>query len=197
MPTRLAHGTKISAYALEFGRGHADGRGIVRLRDTKVFLVDIHELEVILANAVLVGALELEVQAIGRILSLEGELVIAGGSAQNLCEGGEVETKGDVAVAAVRREGFRLEKHGHEGNMRVVHGLEGEARVIAVEVAVLDEVLDGIDDLRARSVRTPPGQIVMFGICRGVVISHLLQKVGMLEPGFQHVCKERLVSGAG
>jgi hypothetical protein len=29
----------------------------------------------------------------------------------------------------------------------VVHGLEGDAGVIAVEVAVLDEVLDSVDDL--------------------------------------------------
>jgi hypothetical protein len=29
----------------------------------------------------------------------------------------------------------------------VVHGLERNAGVIAVEVAVLDEVLDGVDDL--------------------------------------------------
>jgi hypothetical protein len=31
--------------------------------------------------------------------------------------------------------------------VRVVHGLERDTRVIAVEVAVLYEVLDGIDDL--------------------------------------------------
>jgi hypothetical protein len=31
----------------------------------------------------------------------------------------------------------------------VVHGLESDAGVIAVEVAVLDEVLDGVDDLAA------------------------------------------------
>ena len=31
--------------------------------------------------------------------------------------------------------------------MGVVHGLKGDAGVIAVEVAVLDEVLDGVDDL--------------------------------------------------
>lgn len=31
--------------------------------------------------------------------------------------------------------------------MRVVHGLKGDAGVIAVEVAVLDQVLDGVDDL--------------------------------------------------
>jgi hypothetical protein len=32
----------------------------------------------------------------------------------------------------------------------VVHGLEGDTRVIAVEVAVLDQVLDRVDDLMAR-----------------------------------------------
>jgi hypothetical protein len=32
--------------------------------------------------------------------------------------------------------------------VRVVHGLEGDAGVIAVEVAVLDEILDCIDDLK-------------------------------------------------
>jgi hypothetical protein len=31
----------------------------------------------------------------------------------------------------------------------VVHGLESDAGVIAVEVAVLDEVLDSVDDLAA------------------------------------------------
>jgi hypothetical protein len=31
----------------------------------------------------------------------------------------------------------------------VVHGLESDAGVIAVEIAVLDEVLDGVDDLAA------------------------------------------------
>lgn len=31
--------------------------------------------------------------------------------------------------------------------MGVVHGLEGDAGVIAVEVAVLDKVLDSIDNL--------------------------------------------------
>jgi hypothetical protein len=31
--------------------------------------------------------------------------------------------------------------------MGVVHGLEGDSRVIAVEVAILDEILDRIDEL--------------------------------------------------
>ncbi|KAI7360189.1 proliferating cell nuclear antigen [Hortaea werneckii] len=58
-----------------------------------------------------------------------------------------VDTEGDVTVAAERREGLGLQHHGHESHMGVVHGLEGDAGVIAVEVAVLDQVLDGVDDL--------------------------------------------------
>jgi hypothetical protein len=34
--------------------------------------------------------------------------------------------------------------------VRVIHGLEGDTGVIAVEVAVLDKVLDGVDDLEER-----------------------------------------------
>jgi hypothetical protein len=36
--------------------------------------------------------------------------------------------------------------------VRVVHGLEGDTGVIAVEVAVLDKVLDGVDDLVERTL---------------------------------------------
>lgn len=63
--------------------------------------------------------------------------------------------------------------------MGVVHGLEGDAGVIAVEVAVLDEILDGVDDLEGLSAwmrcerrRDPP--------------SYLLQQLCLLETCFQH-----------
>ena len=36
--------------------------------------------------------------------------------------------------------------------MGIVHGLEGNAGVIAVEVAILDQVFDGINDLEHLSV---------------------------------------------
>jgi hypothetical protein len=34
----------------------------------------------------------------------------------------------------------------------VVHGLEGDSGVIAVEVAVLHEIFDGVDDLKEGSL---------------------------------------------
>ena len=45
--------------------------------------------------------------------------------------------------------------------MGVIHGLEGDAGVIAVKVAVLDEVLDGIDDLKIESVNGECLDVVM------------------------------------
>jgi hypothetical protein len=38
--------------------------------------------------------------------------------------------------------------------MGVVHGLEGDTGVITVEIAVLDEVFDGIDDLERELERS-------------------------------------------
>lgn len=113
-----------------------------------MLLINIHELEVVLADAVVLAALKDNVEHVGRILGLERQDILVLGSAQHLGQRGQVETQGDVAVAAVRGEALSLEHHGYEGHVRVVHGLEGDARVIAVKVAVLDEVLDGVNDLR-------------------------------------------------
>jgi len=113
-----------------------------------MLLVDVHELEVILGDSVVGLALEHQVENVGRILSLEGQDVIVLGSAEDLGEGGEVNAEGNVAIAAERFKAFCLEQHSDQGDVAVIHGLEGDAAVIAVEVAVLHEVLDRIDDLQ-------------------------------------------------
>ena len=112
-----------------------------------MLLVDVHELNVIFADSSCALGLEDQIDNIWRILRLDGEDVVASSSTQHLCERSEVDTERDVAVAAEGRESFELEHHGNESDVRVVHGLERDTRVIAVEVAVLYEVLDGIDDL--------------------------------------------------
>lgn len=117
-----------------------------------MLLVDVHELDIVLADSVALGALEDQVDDIRRVLRLEGEDVFILCATEDFCEGGEVDAEGKVAVAAEGREGLGLEHHGHEGDVRVVHGLERNAGVIAVKVAVLYEVLDGVDDLEGESV---------------------------------------------
>jgi hypothetical protein len=57
--------------------------------------------------------------------------------------------------------------------------LEGDSGVIAVEVAVLDEVLDGVDDLQMLLKMRVMGEECMFGV-------YLLQKSGLLQTCFKH-----------
>jgi hypothetical protein len=112
-----------------------------------MLLVDIHKLQVILAQSIALAALEHQVQNIRSIFSLECQDIFALGGTQDFGERGEVDAEGNVTIASVWGEGFCLQHHGHEGDVGVVHGLESNAGVIAVEVAVLHEILDRIDNL--------------------------------------------------
>ncbi|KAI6761058.1 hypothetical protein HG531_001611 [Fusarium graminearum] len=147
-------------YTSELHRGHLDSGSVLGIGDTQVLLVNVHELEVVLADTVVLDVLELEVQHIRAILSLECKDILVLGSTENFGERCEVHTERDIAVAAERREGFGVEHHGHESNVGVIHSLELNASVITVEVAVLHQVLDRID--------------------------HLLEKGGLVESCFQH-----------
>lgn len=113
-----------------------------------MLLINIHELQIIFAQSITLAAFKYEVQHIWRVLRLQGQNIFVLGCAQNLCERGEIDTERDVAIAAVGRETFGLQHHGDESDVRVVHGLEGDAGVIAVEIAVLDEVFDRVDHLK-------------------------------------------------
>lgn len=161
-----------------------------------MLLVNVHELQVVLADAVVLAALKDQVKHVGGVLGLERENIFVLGSAEHLGERGQVDTEGDVAVASVRRKAFGLEHHGHKGNVGVVHGLEGDTRVIAVEVAVLDEILDGVDHLSAQELVSQLFiQSVRLSIIddlecctqrQMVAISYLLEDIGLLESSLQH-----------
>jgi hypothetical protein len=114
-----------------------------------VLLVNVHQLQVVLAQPVVLAVLEDEVEHVGRVVGLDRQDVLVLGRAQDLGEGAEVDAQRNVAVAAKGREALGLEHHRHERDVRVVHGLQRDARVVAVEVAVLHQVLDGVDDLCA------------------------------------------------
>lgn len=113
-----------------------------------MLLVDIHQLDVVLAHAVGIRALEDQVDNIRRVLRLERQDVLVLGRAQHFRQGGQVDAERDVAVAPEGREGLGLEHHRDERHVRVVHCLQRDAAVIAVEVAVLHQVFDRVDDLR-------------------------------------------------
>lgn len=116
-----------------------------------MLLIDIRELDLILTHAVRFRALKHQVHHVRRILGFQGEDVVVLSGAEDFCERDEVDAQSDVAVASVGGEAFCFEDHGDQRDVRVVHGLEGDAGVVAVEVAVLDEVFDCVDDLVGNS----------------------------------------------
>lgn len=112
-----------------------------------MLLINVHEFDVIFAQSIAFAALKHQVYKIGVVLRLQCENVLILRTSQDLHEGTEVDAEGNIPVASERREGFCFEHHGHEGDVRIIHGLQGDARVIAVKVAILDEILDGVDNL--------------------------------------------------
>lgn len=112
-----------------------------------MLLIDIHELDIILAQPITLAALKHQVDHIWGVVCLEGQDIFILRAPQHFHERAEIDAESDVAVAAEGGEGFGFEHHGDEGYVGVVHRLEGDAGVIAVEIAVLDQVFDGIDDL--------------------------------------------------
>lgn len=57
--------------------------------------------------------------------------------------------------------------------MGVVHGLESNSGVIAIEVAVLDEVFDGVDDLIAAKLAS--NVYLVYDLW----VTYALQKTGL------------------
>lgn len=148
MLTRFGKCHQVHADSLELSGWHRDSSGVLGLWDTKVLLVNIHQLEVILAQPVAIAALKDKVQHIRRVLSLDSEDILVLRRTENLGQRRKVNTKRDVAIASIWGKSLGLEHHRHERDVRVVHGLEGDTGVIAVEVAVLYQVFNGIDNLQ-------------------------------------------------
>lgn len=57
-------------------------------------------------------------------------------------------THADIPVAAVVLKAVCPQGQRHQADMARVHRLQAEAAVVAVEVGILDQVLDGLHDLQ-------------------------------------------------
>lgn len=112
-----------------------------------MLLIDVHQFDVVLAEPVGVRTLENQVHDIWGVFGLECEDIIALSCAEHFCEGAQIDAESDVAIAAEGCEHLSLQHHRNERNVGVVHSLEGNAGVITVEVAVLDQIFDRIDYL--------------------------------------------------
>ena len=112
-----------------------------------MLLIDIHQLDVIFAESIVVGALEHEIHNIRCVLSLDRQNVFVLSASQNLGKGVEVDAQSNVTVATKGRERLGFKHHRYEGDVGVVHGLQSDAGIIAVEITILDKIFDCIDNL--------------------------------------------------
>ena len=97
-------------------------------------------------NAILALGLEHEGEGVALVLGLEGHDVVVAGALEDLGHVGGVEAEGDGTVAPEMVEAGGAEGDGHEGHVGGVHGLDGQLILGAVDVGVLDEVLDGFNE---------------------------------------------------
>jgi hypothetical protein len=109
--TGLRESHEVNADSLEFSRWHANRSRILGIRDPQMLLINIHKLQVILAQSITLAALEDQIKNIRRVLGLDGQDIFILGGAENFCKGGEVDTKSYVAVASVGGETLCLEHH--------------------------------------------------------------------------------------
>eukprot|EP00968_Pinguiococcus_pyrenoidosus_P002525 scaffold143_cov260-Pinguiococcus_pyrenoidosus.AAC.18 len=155
--------------ALELGRRHLNGAGVLLIRNAELLAIDVHQLQLELGDAVLLRRLEHEGKRVALVGGAQRDHILLPGALEQLAHVGHVEPQRHVAVAAEEIEALRAEKEGHEGHVRRVHGLQAEAGFRALQVRVGDQLIDGAD--------------------------HLLQQVALDESCFKHV--GRKVAGGG
>ena len=98
-------------------------------------------------STVLTRAFEHESDSITTIIGLNGNNVVISRALEHLGHVVEVHPHGQVTVTAVVLEALRSEKKSHECQVAGIHGLERESGSGAVEVGVIDEVLDRFQNL--------------------------------------------------
>ena len=98
-------------------------------------------------NARVLRALKQESQVISGIVGLEGNDVFIVCAFENLAQVCGVESQILCTITSVVVQSVAIEMDRNEGNMRGIHGLNGNAVVAAIHICILDQILDGINDL--------------------------------------------------
>ena len=113
-----------------------------------MFLINVHQLDIVLAKTIGVRTLKDHVDNIWSIFGLQCEDIVVLCGSEDFGEGGEVDAERNVPIATEGSEHLSFEHHRDQRNVGVVHSLESDSGVIAIEVAVLNQVFDRVDDLQ-------------------------------------------------
>ena len=83
-----------------------------------------------------------EGDSVTAVIGLDGDNVIISGALQHLGHVIEIHSHGDVPIAAVVLEALRSEEQSNKGYVAGIHSLERESGGGAVEVGIVNQVLD-------------------------------------------------------
>lgn len=115
---------QVAADAGELLRRHAHDASVVGLRDPQMFLIEVHQLHLIVRHLLLVLRLEHERDSVGIVLRFDRHCVSVIGALEDFRHVRQVHSHRQVAVAAVFIEAVGAQVQRDEGDMRVVHGLK-------------------------------------------------------------------------
>ena len=165
---------QILADLAPLNRVDGDERVVLSVRDRKVLDIEAQQVQLELGASAGLGVLELDLQEARVSVGLQGDRVVSVGELHHLGKVDDVDAEDDIVVAAVGLEALHAEVQRDEGDMGRVYGLERDAyknqylfaRICQelefaaygarvhlltcganVQVDVVDEVLDGLDDL--------------------------------------------------
>jgi len=133
--------------ALEFAGGHLNGTLVLSIGDSELLAVNVHEFELKVGNAILPGTLEHQRQGVPVVLGLQGDDIVIPCALENLPHVRGIEPQADGSVTPEVVEAAGTQTNGHEGDVGVVHGLDGHLVVGAVDVGLLDEVFQRLNEL--------------------------------------------------
>lgn len=88
-----------------------------------------------------------ESDSVASIISFNGNNIIISSALQHLGHIVEIHSHGEVPITAIMLKAFGSEEESDERHVAGIHGLKGEATGGAVEVGIVDELLDGLQDL--------------------------------------------------
>merc|ERR1719347_858600 len=82
-----------------------------------------------------------------RILDLDCHNVVVGSTLEDLGHAGQVHAHGELTVTAELVEAISAQVHGDEGHVAVVHGLKLNASIAAIPGGLIEQILQGLEDL--------------------------------------------------
>ena len=106
-----------------------------------------HDSRTKIRNASILRAFEQESQVISGIVGLESDNVFIVCTLENLAQVRGVESQILCTIASVVVQSIAIKMDGNERHVRGIHGLNRNAVVAAIHICILNQILDGVNDL--------------------------------------------------